>query len=64
MTEGETDTLTARELVQQMELMTDEARDTMLAAKISQAHHAKAHRGPEPEFRVGDKVMLAIGHWQ
>jgi hypothetical protein len=62
--EEEADTLAARELVQQMELMTDEARDTMLAAKISQAHHANTHRGLEPGFQVGDKVMLTTGHWQ
>jgi Chromo (CHRromatin Organisation MOdifier) domain len=31
----------------------------MLAAKITQAHHSKQHRDPDPEFAVNDHVMLA-----
>lgn len=61
--EEEPYTLAVKELVQWMELMTEEARDMMLAANILQAHHVNAHRGPEPGFQVGDKVMLTMGHW-
>jgi hypothetical protein len=39
-----------------------EAQDNLLGAKISQAHHANKHRGPEKEYLPGDKVMLSTAH--
>ena len=35
------------------------ARDNMTAVKIHQAHVANKDHHPDPEFKVGDKVMLA-----
>ena len=34
------------------------AKDNYLAAKTVQAHNANKNRRPEPEYKVGDKVML------
>src|SRR5205814_10581802 len=34
------------------------AKDNHLAAKTVQAHNANKNRRPEPEYKVGDKVML------
>lgn len=34
------------------------AKDSMLTAKISQAHHANKDQLPEPSYNVGDLVML------
>jgi len=34
------------------------AKDSMLAAKISQVHHANKDWSLEPSFCVGDHVML------
>jgi hypothetical protein len=39
-----------------------EARDSLTAAKISQAHHANKERAPDREFEVGDRVLLATAH--
>lgn len=39
-----------------------DARDSLLTAKISQAHHANSSRAPDPQFKVGDRVMLATAH--
>jgi hypothetical protein len=36
-----------------------EAQDNLLAAKVSQAHHANKRRSPEIEYVVGDLVMLS-----
>jgi len=36
----------------------DIAKDNQLAAKTLQAHNANKHRRPEPDYKVGDKVML------
>lgn len=47
-----------------MELMTNKSKDSLLAAKISQAHHANNQQGLEPTFQVGDRVLLATGHQQ
>lgn len=38
------------------------AQDTMLAAKLSQAHHANSHHTLDPKFVIGDQVMLVTTH--
>jgi hypothetical protein len=39
-----------------------EARDNLLLTKITQTHHSDASRGPEPNYNVGDLVMLSTKH--
>lgn len=39
-----------------------DVRDSLLTAKIAQAHHANSGRAPDPDFKVGDRVMLATAH--
>jgi hypothetical protein len=50
----------ARRLIETIEGDVQVARDCMLAAKISQAHHANRDRIPDPAFKVGDRVMLTM----
>ncbi|KJA20303.1 hypothetical protein HYPSUDRAFT_104065, partial [Hypholoma sublateritium FD-334 SS-4] len=50
---------TAHGIIKQIELDVREAQDNLLAAKIRQAYHANQHRGPDIEYKVGDKVMLS-----
>ena len=40
------------------------ARDSLTAAKISQAHHANKNQSPDHDFKVGDHVLLATAHRQ
>ena len=53
---------TARELIDSMENYTAEARDALLHAKIRQVHEANKGCHPDPEFKVGEKVLLATAH--
>ena len=39
-----------------------QARDNLLLAKITQSHHADASRAPDPNYKVGDLVMLSTKH--
>lgn len=52
----------ARELIERLNGEVEGAKDCLLAAKVSQAHHANKGRANEPEFSVGDKVMLETAH--
>jgi hypothetical protein len=52
----------ARAMVERLEMDIQEAKDSLTAAKISQAHHANKDREPEPSFKVGDRVMLATSN--
>jgi len=54
--------LAAEDLICRIALDVDEAKDNLLAAKISQATFANKHRGKEVEYAVGDKVMLSTKH--
>ncbi|RDB24931.1 hypothetical protein Hypma_007676 [Hypsizygus marmoreus] len=49
-------------MVQEMEINLMEAKDNLLTAKISQAHHANKSRAPEKPYAVGDKVLLTTVH--
>jgi hypothetical protein len=40
-----------------------DAKDSLTAAKINQAHQANKDRAPDPVFDVGDRVLLATAHW-
>jgi hypothetical protein len=48
--------------LQRLEQDLSEAKDNMAQAKVAQAFYANAHRGPEPTFKVGDKVKLSTLH--
>ncbi|KAF9466722.1 hypothetical protein BDZ94DRAFT_1157270 [Collybia nuda] len=39
-----------------------DARDSLLTAKLSQAHYANLSRAPDHVFAVGDKVLLATAN--
>jgi hypothetical protein len=52
----------ANEILSQIALDVEEAKDNMLQANVFQAHYANQHRGLEPSFTVGDKVMLSMLH--
>jgi hypothetical protein len=49
-------------MVERLEMDIQEARDSLTAAKIAQAHHANKDRNPEPSFNVGDRVMLTTSN--
>jgi hypothetical protein len=56
---SDSDTVTAMELVTQLQQDVMDAQDNLLAAKTRQAHYANQHRGDEDVFQVGDLVMLS-----
>ena len=47
-----------------MEEETNTAKDSLLAAKIHQAHEVNKDRSVDPAYQVGDKVLLATVHRQ
>ncbi|KAF8228676.1 hypothetical protein L208DRAFT_1020552, partial [Tricholoma matsutake] len=49
-------------LLAEIEEAVQGARDSMLAVKISQAHHANLHRSPDPMFAIGNHIMFATAH--
>lgn len=53
------DTITAREIINKLELDVKEAQDNLLGAKIRQAYHVNEHRAPEDVYNEGDLVMLS-----
>ncbi|RDB23205.1 Transposon Tf2-9 polyprotein [Hypsizygus marmoreus] len=56
------DTAAAKSFID--DLTTDflDAHDSLIAAKISQAHYANHDRALDPHFQIGDKVLLATAH--
>ena len=36
-----------------------EARDNLLHVKIQQAHHCSGSRAPDPNYKIGDLVMMS-----
>lgn len=52
----------AESFLSRLQLDILEAQDNLLAAKASQAHAANQHRVPDPQFQVGDQVMLSTKH--
>lgn len=56
------DAISARRTLEQLETDLLDAKDSLVCAKISQAHQANKSRSPDPVFAVGDRVMLATAH--
>jgi hypothetical protein len=52
----------ARAMVERLEMDIQEAKDSLMAAKISQTHHVNKDRDLEPSFKVGDRVMLVTSN--
>lgn len=52
----------ARGLVESINEDVEAAKDCLLAAEISQVHHANKDRRVDPGFTVGDQVMLEMAH--
>lgn len=50
--------LLGHQLLRQIELDCNEARDNLILAKVSQAIQADHHRAPDPQFKEGEFVML------
>jgi hypothetical protein len=53
---------TVQEVVKQLAEALLDAKDSLTATKISQAHHTNKDRSPDPTFQVGDHVLLATAH--
>ncbi len=56
------DTAAAHTLIAQMLDDTAKAADNLLSAKAAQSHFANQHHAPDPDFAVGDRVMLSTMH--
>ncbi|KIM84434.1 hypothetical protein PILCRDRAFT_23923, partial [Piloderma croceum F 1598] len=56
------DTHQAVTMLELIALNVAEAKDNLLAAKVSQAHFVNQHRGEEVVYAVGNKVMLSTEH--
>ncbi|KIK50001.1 hypothetical protein GYMLUDRAFT_183290 [Collybiopsis luxurians FD-317 M1] len=54
----------AHGFLQQIQLDVLEAQDSLLSAKISQAHAHNRERRPDPDLKSGDKVLLRTLHWK
>jgi hypothetical protein len=52
----------ANQIISQIALNVEQAKDNLLQAKIFQVHYANQHHGPEPKFEVNDMVMLSTLH--
>nr|GAT44984.1 reverse transcriptase-RNase H-integrase [Mycena chlorophos] len=48
----------AADVIAQLELDVAEAQENLIAAKAEQAYYANKDRGPLPDFKVGDRVLL------
>jgi hypothetical protein len=51
-----------RETVDKIHDLESQAKDTLLVAKVSQAHFVNAHRSTADTFKVGNKVLLSMTH--
>jgi len=52
----------AAEFIKNMESLILAAKDNLLTPKIMQVHFANRNRNGEPEYEVGDKVLLVMAH--
>jgi hypothetical protein len=50
------------EMLIQIEHCENQAKDSLLVARVSQAHFANAHRSQDNVFITGDKVLLSTTH--
>ena len=53
----------AWKFIKNMEEEMNMAKDSLLAAKIHQAHKANKDWSVDPAYHIGDKVLLAMAHW-
>jgi hypothetical protein len=51
--------ISAREVITRVTQDVADAKDNLMVAKMAQAHHANEHRRDDPEYKVGDLVMLS-----
>jgi len=51
--------ISAREVMTRVSQDVVDAKDNLMVAKISQAHHVNEHRRDDPEYKVGDLIMLS-----
>ncbi|KIY48894.1 hypothetical protein FISHEDRAFT_11234, partial [Fistulina hepatica ATCC 64428] len=52
----------AKQIVEDIISLENEAKDSLFTAKVSQAHYANVHRSADEPFAVGDKVLLSTLH--
>lgn len=52
----------AADFINTIQSLTLAAKDNLLASKITQAHFANRDRNKEPDYRVGEQVLLATAH--
>jgi hypothetical protein len=57
-----TEDCTAHAFLERLHMDMLEARDTLLASKVSQAASKNIHRSAEPSYQVGDLVWLSTKH--
>ena len=57
-----TETASVEAFMAKMEEQMNTARDSLLAAKISQVHATNKDHPADPAFKVGEKVLLATAH--
>ena len=59
---GTKEAVDAVSIIEQVALDVQEAKDTLAAAKVTQAHYAKVHGGVEDIFIIGNHIMLSTLH--
>jgi hypothetical protein len=52
----------AKMIISQISLDVEEAKDNLLQAKVFQSHYANQHHGKEPNYDIGNRVMLSMLH--
>ncbi|KAF9550320.1 hypothetical protein CPC08DRAFT_647956 [Agrocybe pediades] len=53
--------ITAREVIEKVNMDVQQAQDSLTAAKVRQAYHANQHRGDEIVHKEGDLVITCSG---
>ena len=51
--------ISAHEVMARVKQDVQDAKDNLMVAKITQAHHANEHRRDDPEYKPGDQVILS-----
>jgi hypothetical protein len=51
--------ISVRKVITRVSQNVADAKDNLMVAKISQAHQANEHRRDDPEYKVGDSIMLS-----
>lgn len=53
------DNITAREIIENIEIDVADARDNLILSKISQSHYANSSRKNDFTYNIGDRIMLS-----